>query len=110
MGKKSKTKSFFHYLGKWYLTVPIVGFFSGLFLYYFKNTQIASFFVVAIVAFIASDLLTPLLIRGGKGICQVTLYGTLTVPEGYGFLAFFLIILGVSIAINVVTDWFNNFL
>jgi hypothetical protein len=82
---------------------------SGLFLFWFHGTQIATLFIVTIIAFIASDFLTPLFMRGGNGICQVTANGNLTIPEGYGFLAFFGTILGLTLLVNEITDNISSF-
>jgi hypothetical protein len=87
-----------------FVSVPIIGDSSGFFLYYFNGTDIAKFFIVTIIAWIASDFLTPFIIRGGSGIFQFKLHGTHTIPEGYGFLTFFGVILALTIVINVLCD------
>lgn len=109
MKAKEVYGAFREILRYWYFTVPFVGFLSGLFLFVFHETEFSTLFVVTIIAFIASDLLTPLFMRGGKGICQVTVFGTLTVPEGYGFLAFFATILILTIGVNILTDYLAQF-
>lgn len=76
MTTKSVLEAIWNALSNWFLMVPLIGFASGLFLYGFHGTEFATLFLVTIVAFIASDLLTPLFMRGGKGICQITLNGT----------------------------------
>ena len=47
--------------------------------------------------------------RGGNGICQVTANGNLTIPQGYGFLAFFGTILGLTLLVNELTDNIASF-
>ncbi len=100
------------FISKWFVylcrypfvSVPLIGALSGAFLYYFHGTELATFFIVTIIAWLASDVLTPFILRGGKGIFQFRLRGTHTMPEGYGFLTFFGVILGVTFFINVLCD------
>ncbi len=85
-------------------TVPLLGALSGYFLYVFHGTDYATFFMVTIIAWLASDILTPFILRGGNGIFQFRLAGTHTMPEGYGFLTFFGVILLITLVINVLSD------
>ena len=104
------SKNFIYYCRYPYLSVPLIGFLSGVFLYHFHGTEIAAFFIVTIIAWLASDFLTPFIIAGGKGIFQFKINNTLTVAEGYGFLTFFGVILSLTLGINLLCDNTTNFL
>lgn len=86
------------------LSVPLVGTLSGVFLFFFHGTEYATLFIITIIAWLASDFLTPYIIAGGKGIFQFKINNTRTIAEGYGFLTFFGVILGLSIGINFLSD------
>lgn len=84
--------------------VPFVGFISGLMLYLFRDYGASDILLVTILAFLSSDFLMWVFIKGGRGILQVALFGTRTQPKGYGFIAFFFCIIGVAVFVNTLTD------
>jgi hypothetical protein len=59
--------------------------------------------VVIVLAFLLSDVITPLFVRGGKGIFQIPMLDrNKTQPKGYAFIAFFLSIIIVTILVSVL--------
>jgi len=97
-------------LKKCWFTVPLLGFISSLILYFSRETSIPSIFIITLTAWLASDVVVVLFIRGGSGILQIPLFGNKAQPKGYGFLFFFITIFTVSIGINVLTDKIAFFL
>jgi hypothetical protein len=77
---------------------------SGLILYFGRETAIASIFIVTLSAWLASDTLIALFMRGGNGILQIPIFGNKTQFKSYGFVIFFIAIFVISIGINVLTD------
>ena len=92
------------FVRKAYFAVPLVGLtFSGL-LYLLRETSYPSFFIVTLLAWIASDFFIIFFIRGGSGIVQIPIFGTKSQFKGIGFMMFFIAIFVVSIIVNVLTS------
>jgi len=87
-----------------WIAVPFVGIISGILLFALRDYGFADILIATILAFLASDFLMWMFIRGGHGILQVRLFGTKTQPKGYGFIAFFLTIIGTGIFVNKLTE------
>jgi hypothetical protein len=98
--------------------VLVMGIVSALLIFLLRDFGIADFIIITILAFLASDVLSIAFVRGGKGILQITPFGTQTQPKGYGFMAFFLSILIVAVIINygtmitvqILYVYFSNFI
>jgi len=88
------------------ITATLTGIVFGLVLHYSRVSflnDIVRIFIVMILAFLASDLISPLIIRGGGGIVQ-TLGSTRARPRWYAFLVLF-----ISIPIiGVIIDWISG--
>jgi hypothetical protein len=98
------TKEFKKWMRYSWIAVPFVGFISGILLFVLRSYGFADILIATILAFLASDFLMWMFIRGGHGILQVRLFGTKTQPKGYGFIAFFLTIIGTAIFVNKMTE------
>jgi hypothetical protein len=81
------------------LTVTIV---MGLLFYIFHQYELSSLLLTTVIAFVASDLLCLLFVRGGKGILQITLFGTRAQPKWLGFLMFFVSIFFVAVLVDLL--------
>jgi hypothetical protein len=77
---------------------------SGLILFFLRDYGIAGILVITVLAFLASDILSLLFVRGGSGILQIPLFGTKAQPRGYGFLAFFASIIVVAVVVNWIAE------
>lgn len=88
------------------ITATLTGIVFGLVLHYSRVSflnDVVRIFIVMILAFLASDLISPLIIRGGGGIAQ-TLGSTRARPRWYAFLVLF-----ISIPIiGVIIDWISK--
>lgn len=97
-----------------YLAVPIVGFFSSLILYLLRETSYPSFYIITVLAWLASDFFILFFIRGGNGIAQVPIFGKKSQFKGIAFIMFFISIFLVSIIVNVfvstLTETLSHFL
>lgn len=98
------------YLKKPWFAVPFIGFALAVVFYFFSGFGITDFFIATVLAFIASDILMWILVRGGGGIFQARLFGTRTQPRGYGFLFFFVALIAVAVVVNLLTESVANFL
>jgi len=89
-------------------SVPIIGVLLALaltsILYFFNSVELSNFLIIIILAFLASDVLTVFLIKGGHGIFQFSPIGTLTQPKGYAFMIFFVVIIVVAVVVNITTQ------
>jgi hypothetical protein len=89
-----------------FLTALLTGIVFGLVLHYSRLSylnEVVRIFIVMILAFLVSDMISPLIIRGGHGIVQ-TFGSTRTRPKAYAFLVLF-----ISIPITgVVIDWLSR--
>ena len=81
-----------------------IGIMFGLTIFLFHNYGIADALIITILAFLSSNILSNVFIKGKRGILQISLFGTQTQPKGYGFIAFFLSIFAAAMIINVITD------
>jgi len=88
------------------ISVFIIGLLFGAILYTFQYYWIAEYLIIVILAFLMSDIVSALLIRGGGGIFQIRPLGTQTQPKGYAFIAFFISILISAYVVNVLTRQF----
>jgi len=91
------------------LTTVLTGLVFGLALHYSRSfffwEGIVRIFIVMILAFLVSDLVSPLIIRGGRGIVQVPLSGSSrTRPRAYAFLVLFI---SIPIA-GLFIDWLSQ--
>jgi len=88
------------------ITATLTGIVFGLVLHYSRVSflnDVVRIFIVMILAFLASDLISPLIVRGGGGIVQ-TLGSTRARPRWYAFLVLF-----ISIPIiGVFIDWISG--
>ena len=88
------------------ITATLTGIVFGLVLHYSRLSflnDIVRIFIVMILAFLASDLISPLIVRGRGGIVQ-TLGSTRARPRWYAFLVLF-----ISIPIiGVIIDWISE--
>lgn len=92
------------YLKKPWFAVPFIGLALAPFLYFFRGFGLIDFFIATILAFIASDILMWIFVRGGNGIFQSRLFGTKTQPRGYGFITFFFALVFVAFVVNWLTE------
>jgi len=87
------------------IAATLTGIVFGLVLHYSRVSflnDVVRVFIVMILAFLASDLISPLIVRGGGGIVQ-TLGSTRARPRWYAFLVLF-----ISIPIiGVIIDWIS---
>lgn len=75
------------------------------------------YIIVVVVAFLVSDGISELFVRGGSGILQIRLLGPRAQPKGYGLIALFISIILTSWLIDGLTDtlatnitiWFSDF-
>jgi hypothetical protein len=86
-----------------FLTIPLVGLISSLFLYVSRDSSYPTFFIITLLAWIASDFCISIFVGGGSGIGQIPLFGSKSQYKGLVFLAFFIGIFVVSVFINFVT-------
>jgi hypothetical protein len=101
-------KAFIELLRTPIVAVVFVSVISVVVLYFLHDYGIASTLTVTILAFIASDILSALFVRGGKRAVQIPFLGNRIQPEGYVFLAFFISIVIVGVLVNWVTDEFTK--
>lgn len=98
------------YLKKPWFAVPFIGLALAPFLYFFRGFGVADFFIATVFAFIASDAMMWIFVRGGNGILQATLFGTKAQPKGYGFIAFFAGLVLVAVVVNWLTEQILTYL
>ena len=98
------------YLKKPWFAVPFIGLALAPFLYFFRGFGLTDFFIATILAFIASDILMWIFVRGGNGIFQSRLFGTKTQPKGYGFITFFAAVMFVAFVVNWLTEQILTYL
>jgi hypothetical protein len=91
-----------------YVSVPVMGIVFGGVIYFSRTVQGAiDLLLVTVVAFMISDILSVLFIRGGGGILQIPVFGIKAQPKGYGFIAFFLSIPISALLVNLITGWIS---
>ncbi len=78
---------------------------AGYIVITYYGVQITSIYITIILAFIASDVLSGLFVKGGNGILQIPLFGPEAQAKGYGFLAFFISILATAWVSDQVSGW-----
>jgi uncharacterized membrane protein len=98
------------YLKKPWFAVPFIGLGLAPFLYFFRGFGVTDFFIATILAFIASDILMWIFVRGGNGIFQSRLFGTKAQPKGYGFITFFVALMFVAVVVNWLTEQMLTYL
>jgi uncharacterized membrane protein len=98
------------YFKKPWFAVPFVGLALTVVFYFASGFGVVDFFIATVLAFIASDVLMWILVRGGGGIFQARLFGSKTQPKGYGFIFFFASIVFIAVVINWLTDITITFL
>lgn len=85
-------------------TVPLVMLLSSCILYFMRDTTIPALYITTLTAWVASDALVVLFLRGGNGILQIPIFGNKTTFKSYGFVVYFIAIFSISIAINFLND------
>ena len=97
-----------------FLAVLIVGFFSSIFLYVFRDSSFPLYFIITIVAWIASDMSMSLFVGGGRGIGQIPIHSSRSQFKGIVFVTFFIAIFMVAVFVNflatMLTDLLSSFL
>ena len=94
------------------ITATLTGIVFGLVLHYSRVSflnDIVRIFIVMILAFLASDLISPLIVRGGGGIVQ-TLGSTRARPRWYAFLVLFISIPIIGVIIDRISEIMMTFL
>jgi hypothetical protein len=92
----------------------IIALISALAIYFFPSNGL--YIIVVVVAFLISEGISELFIRGGSGILQIRFLGARAQPKGYGLIALFLSVILTSWLIDVLTDtlainitvWFSD--
>lgn len=89
------------------LTVVVTGVVFGLVLNISRGwilQQLVDVFLVTVLAFLMSDLVSAFVIRGGRGIVQVPMIGgTRAQPRSWAFLVLFIVIPISGIVIDLVS-------
>jgi hypothetical protein len=79
---------------------------STILLHFF--TEFGKILLIILVAFFASDMVSLLFIRGGNGILQIPIMGTEAQSKGYGYLAFYFVIIISAIASGAIAELILN--